>query len=91
MVVTMIGVMNIKLLRDLWRQRMQCLAIVMIVACGVASQVTSFSLIATLKSAMHAYYESSRFPDMFVHTAPVPISHAERLRTITGELPCNRV
>ena len=80
----MLRVMNIKLMRDLWRQRIQCLAIVMIVACGVASQITSFSLIATLNSAMQVYYESSRFPDLFVHMEALPISQVDRLRSISG-------
>jgi len=80
----MLRALNVKLMRDLWRQRMQCLAIIVIVACGVASQITSFSLIATLNSAMQVYYESSRFPDLFVHMDALPISQADRLRSISG-------
>jgi putative ABC transport system permease protein len=76
--------MTIKLGRDLWRQRMQCLAIVMIVACGVASQITSFGLIETLRSAMSQYYDRARFPDLFVHLDSMPLSHAARLGSVSG-------
>ncbi len=76
--------MNIKLLRDLWRQRLQSLAITMIVACGVASQITSFSLISTLRSAMQDYYDAARFPDLFVHLDATPLSQARRLNSISG-------
>jgi len=80
----MARVLRLKLFRDLWRQRIQCLAIIMIVACGVASQITSFSLIATLQTAMERYYESSRFPDLFAKVTPLSLSQVGQLRSVSG-------
>ena len=77
-------VMNLKLIRDLWRQRLQCLAIVMIVACGVAGQITSFGLIATLNSGMDHYYSQSKFPDLFVKVNALPLSQCSQIHEISG-------
>ena len=80
----MLPVLTIKLMRDLWRYAVPNLAIALIVACGVASQVTAFSLIHSLESALENYYSDSRFADLFVQVADQPLNQLERLREIDG-------
>jgi putative ABC transport system permease protein len=74
----------IKLFRDLWKHRFQSLAIILIVACGVASQVVSFSLIRTLNAAMDRYYETSLFPDLFVQVDGLGIREAAQLHSVSS-------
>jgi putative ABC transport system permease protein len=74
--------LTVKLGRDLWKQRFQCLAIVAIVACGIASLVTSRCLITTLNTAMGQYYADERFPDFFVKTVPLSLQQANRVEKL---------
>jgi len=50
-----------KLLRDLWRLRGQTLAIALVVASGVATQVISYSVIDSLKVTRDEFYGSAQF------------------------------
>jgi putative ABC transport system permease protein len=73
-----------KLLRDLARLRGQIIAIVLVVACGVASYVTMLSVHASLKQSGDTYFVTSHFPDAFVRVQRAPRPVVERLRSLPG-------
>ncbi len=73
-----------KLLRDLWRLKFQALAIALLIAVGVAVTVMSYSSQAALKAARAAYYEETRFADVFATATRAPMSVARDLAEIEG-------
>ena len=80
----MVSPLDRKLLRDLTRMRAQVIAIILVVACGVASYVTMESVHASLASSGDAYFTNTRFPDAFVRVQRAPETEAARLREIPG-------
>ncbi|MEO1391657.1 MAG: FtsX-like permease family protein [Cyanobacteria bacterium J06634_5] len=73
-----------KMLRDLLHMRGQVLAIVLIVACGIASLVTMMSTYYSLKLTQETYYSQYRFADVFVQMKRAPESLIPRLKSIPG-------
>lgn len=73
-----------KLLRDLLHMRTQVLAIVLIVACGIASLVTMMSTYYSLKLTLDTYYSQYRFADVFVQMKRAPESLIPRLENVPG-------
>ena len=73
-----------KLLRDLWRIRLQALAIALVIGCGVATVVMSFSALHSLQETRLAYYERHRFAQIFAPVKRAPESLMARLREIPG-------
>lgn len=73
-----------KLFRDLLHMRGQVLAIVLIVACGIASLVTMMSTYSSLKLTQATYYDQYRFADVFVQLKRSPDSLIPRLADIPG-------
>ena len=73
-----------KLLRDLWHMRAQLGAIAVVVACGVATVVTTRTAYTSLLESRAAYYEQYRFADVFVHLKRAPASVATKLAALPG-------
>ena len=73
-----------KLFRDLLHMRGQVLAIVLIVACGIASLVTMMSTYHSLKLTQEAYYSQYRFADVFVQMKRAPESLTPQIENIPG-------
>src|SRR3712207_4285400 len=73
-----------KLLRDLWRIRGQALAIALVIGCGVATVVMSFSALRSLDETRIAYYERYRFAEVFVQLTRAPEGLADRIRALPG-------
>ena len=73
-----------KLLRDLWHLRAQLGAIGVVVACGVATVVTTRTAYTSLLESRAAYYEQYRFADVFVHVKRAPASLAAKLAALPG-------
>lgn len=73
-----------KLLRDLWHMRAQLIAIGIVVACGVATVVTTRTAYTSLLVSRAAYYDQYRFADIFVHLKRAPASVASKLGAIPG-------
>lgn len=73
-----------KVLRDLWRMTWQVMAIALLIACGVAVAVMSFSAQDALAKAQSDYYAGTRFADVFAQAKRAPLSVARRLATIDG-------
>jgi putative ABC transport system permease protein len=73
-----------KLVRDLWHLRAQVAAIGVVVACGVATVVTTRTSFTSLLVSRATYYEGYRFADVFVHLNRAPESVGARLAAIPG-------
>jgi putative ABC transport system permease protein len=73
-----------KLLRDLLHLRGQAVAVALIVACGIASFVTTRSAYRSLKLTLAAYYEQYRFAQVFAPLKRAPQSLTTRLAAIPG-------
>ena len=78
--VTVLPILDRKLLRDLRHIAGQAAAIVLVVACAVATCVMSFGVLRSLDQARTQYYERYRFADIFasLYRAPEPIGEAIR-------------
>lgn len=73
-----------KLVRDVWHLRAQLGAIGIVVACGVATVVTTRTAYTSLLESRAAYYERYRFADVFVHLKRAPASLAGKLAALPG-------
>ena len=73
-----------KLIRDLLHLRGQVMAIVLIVACGIASMVTMLSAYDSLQLTQQTYYSQYRFGDVFVQVKRAPEDLRQRILTIPG-------
>ena len=68
-----------KLLRDLWKLRGQLLAIVAVLACGIASYVSMLSVHSSLRNSADDYFEKNRLPDVFARVTEAPDEVARRV------------
>lgn len=71
-----------KLVRDMQRMRAQLFAIVLVVACGVASYVTMLSVHTSLAASGESYFRNHRLPHVFARSQRAPQRVAERLREL---------
>jgi len=73
--------------RKLWRElshlRGQLLAIVLVLACGIAAFVTMLSNLQALERSLERYYTHHRFADLFAQVVRAP----ERLGARIAEIP----
>lgn len=76
--------LNRKLLRDLWRLRMQVLAIALVMASGLALMCMSLTSIEALTDTAAAYYDRYRFANVFARVERAPEHLAERIRMFPG-------
>ena len=70
----MVSALDRKLLRDLLQLKGQVVTIALVVASGVAVFIALRSTYESLISSRDAYYERSRFGDVFVHLERAPES-----------------
>jgi len=75
--------LNRKLLRDVWEQRSQALAIALVMAAGVAMYVAYLSNFDSLRSTVDTYYARQRFADVFASLTRAP----QRLRAQLADIP----
>jgi len=73
-----------KLLRDLWRLRVPCLTIALLVGSGIASFVTAVASAASMKASRDAFYAEGRIGDVFAQLVRAPRSLLERVRELPG-------
>jgi putative ABC transport system permease protein len=73
-----------KLLRELWLQGGQTVAIVLIIICGSASFVATGSVYRSLKQTRAAYYERYRFAQLFAQLKRAPQYLAARIAQVPG-------
>ena len=68
-----------KLWRDMAALRGQVISIALVVAAGVAVFVASISTYNSLQSGRDRFYDSTRFPHIFVTVKRAPLSVVARL------------
>ena len=73
-----------KLWRDLWQLRSQSLAIVAVMASGVACFIMFMSTLDSLLESRDRYYQDYRFAEVFVPLKRAPESLSLRLEAIPG-------
>jgi len=73
-----------KLLRELRHVAGQAAAIVIVLACAVATTVMSFGVLRSLDETRSQYYQRYRFADVFAAVYRVPESAAESIRRLPG-------
>ncbi|QDU30665.1 FtsX-like permease family protein [Anatilimnocola aggregata] len=73
-----------KLWRELWQLRWQNLAIVLVMAAGVATVVMSISTLLSLNRTRADFYSQANFGQGFVHLKRAPLALLPRIRAIDG-------
>ena len=73
-----------KLWRDLWHLRGQVTAIAVVVACGVATVVTTRTAYESLVVSQALYYARYRFADVFASLERAPETLRARIEAIPG-------
>lgn len=78
------SVLDRKLLRDLVRLWAQALAVALVMACGVATIITSVGAYRSLDETRSAFYERYRFGTVFARATRAPLALREPLAAIDG-------
>lgn len=73
-----------KLVRDLWQQRGQVLAVALVVAAGIVGYCGSLSTYDSLRWLQASHYERSRFAHVFAQGKRAPLAEAARLADVAG-------
>ncbi len=73
-----------KLFREVGHLRGQLIAIVVVIACGIANFVTFRAVHSSLTLTQKTFYENSRFADLFLSARRVPESVSDRIRSVGG-------
>lgn len=73
-----------KLLRQLWRLKAQVLAIALVIASGTALMVMALTTMESLQQTTAAYYERTRFADVFARAKRAPDSLGRDIARIPG-------
>lgn len=76
--------LDIKMIRDLWRLRAQSLAIALIIAAGIGMAIMSMGMIRSLDETRLAYYDRYRFADVFAPVSRAPEDLVNQVRAIPG-------
>ncbi len=76
--------LNRKLIRDFWRLRGQVTAVVLVIACGVASFVAMRSNYYSLIASQNATYEKYRFANVFAFVKRAPETLLSQISAISG-------
>ena len=76
--------LDIKLLRDLLRMKVQALAIAMVMACGVAVIILALGAYRSIDETRAAYYDRQGFADIFSPLVRAPNYLKTRIQQIPG-------
>lgn len=76
--------LNQLLLSDLRRMWRQCLAISVLLACGIATFVMSTSAMRSIRKSQSRYYSDYKFGDVFTGLTRAPAKLADRFAEIPG-------
>jgi putative ABC transport system permease protein len=79
-----VSLLDRKLLRDIAAMRGQVITIALVVASGVAVFVASVSTYDSLQSARDRFFDSARFPQVFVTLRRAPLPVVTQLENIAG-------
>ena len=73
-----------KLWRELWKLRMQAIAIAMVIVGGVGIFIMSLSTLDSLFETRASYYRDHHFAELFATLKRAPLSLQQRIETIPG-------
>lgn len=76
--------LDLKLTRDILKMKGQTLAIVLVLAAGIAMFLMSLSTYRSLYRARERYYQEHRFADVFAGLKSAPLSVREKIEEIPG-------
>ena len=80
----MISSLDRKLARDIWKIKGQALAIMAVIACGIATFVMSLSTLSSLELTRATYYNRYRFAHVFTHLKRAPETLKARIQDLPG-------
>ncbi|MGK0372689.1 MAG: putative ABC transport system permease protein, partial [Glaciecola sp.] len=80
----MTSALNRKLFRDIWNIKGQMLAIVLVMAAGIAVFIIMFGVLDSLKLTRDTYYDRYQFADIFVSLKRAPNTIKPRIYEIPG-------
>lgn len=80
----MIGALNQKLLRDIWKIKSQMAAIILVMAAGIAVFIIMFGVLDSLKLTRDTYYDRYQFADLFASLKRAPELVKARINEIPG-------
>ena len=80
----MVTPLDAKLLRDLWRIKMQAVAIMLVMGVGVLLLVMMDGLVNSLDQTRQAYYDRFRLAEVFAPVERAPASVLERIKDVDG-------
>lgn len=80
----MLSPLDHKLLRDLWRMKLQGFAIALVIALGVMMQVMMGGLVNSLQETKRAYYERYRLADVFAPVKRAPEHVLDEIAELDG-------
>lgn len=78
------GALDRMLVRDLWRMKGQALAIAFVIAGGVAVHLLAAGMLSSLQATREAYYDRSRFADVWAPVVRAPEHLLPDIRAIDG-------
>ncbi|WIY68142.1 ABC transporter permease [Aquidulcibacter paucihalophilus] len=78
------GALDRKLLRELWRMKVQALAIAFVIAGGVAVHLLAAGMLSSLQETRRAYYERNLLADIWAPTVRAPQRLIDDIRAIDG-------
>lgn len=73
-----------KLARDLWTLKTQVASIALVIACGIAGFLATFSTHGSLVWSRDHYYDTARFAHVFATAKRAPATLAEKMRALPG-------
>lgn len=73
-----------KLFRELWRLRVQGLAIALVIASGTALLIMALTTIEALEDTTDAYYERTRFAEVFAQAKRAPDALGREIAALPG-------
>jgi len=79
-----VSLLDRKLLRDIAAMRGQVITIALVIAAGIAVFVASISTYDSLRSGRDSFYQSARFPHLFVSLKRAPLSLLAQITAIPG-------
>ena len=80
----MVSPLDRKLLRDLWRMKLQSFAIALVIAVGVLLLVMMDGLVNSLAQTRDAYYDRYRLAEVFAPVKRAPDHLLDRIAAIPG-------
>ncbi len=82
--MSMMSSLDRKLVRELWRLKAQVLAIAVVIASGTALLIMALTTIEALEETTAAYYDRTRFADVFAQAKRAPEHLGRDIADIPG-------